>query len=178
VRRKWTAYRRRPRRSERGDPELRQLVLRLARENPRWGLPKDPGQAAQARLRDLPHRHRQDPPWPTRPARSSPGPRYLARVRPPAPERNAGHRIITVETVWLTRLYVLFFQGRTIELAGLLPPFTSTRGAEFAAHRYRPVWPRESSSSRSWARHQRIVFLRGQQTTMPKVDWAASIACE
>ena len=36
VRRKWT-YRRRPAGRPPLDPELRELVLRLARENPRWG---------------------------------------------------------------------------------------------------------------------------------------------
>src|SRR5437588_9466092 len=38
VRRKWAAFRRRPRRGRpQLDPELRELILQMARENSRWG---------------------------------------------------------------------------------------------------------------------------------------------
>ncbi len=41
--RKWTRRHRRPGRPE-IDPETRSLVLRLARENPRWGYRRIPGE--------------------------------------------------------------------------------------------------------------------------------------
>jgi hypothetical protein len=48
VRRKWTQPRRGPGRPA-TDGRVRELVLRLARENPRWGYPRIAGVAAQAR---------------------------------------------------------------------------------------------------------------------------------
>ena len=44
VRRKWAAYRRRPRRQRPAPSELHQLILKLARENERWGYRRIAGE--------------------------------------------------------------------------------------------------------------------------------------
>jgi hypothetical protein len=63
--------RRRQRRSSRPgrpplDPSTKHLILRLGRENPRWGLPPDQGRASETRHRRLGHDHRHgaSPRWP------------------------------------------------------------------------------------------------------------------
>ena len=120
VRRKWRqpgARSGRPRLS----PEIRELVLRLARENPRWGHRRICGELAKLGLQASPTSIR----------------RLLARARlGPAPRR-AGPSwrdflgaqaasivacdFFTVETVFLRRYYALFFiehASRRVRLAG------------------------------------------------------------
>ena len=108
VRRKWQQPGARPGRP-RLSPEVRELVLRLARENPRWGHRRICGELAKLGLQASPTSIR----------------RLLARARlGPAPRRagpswreflraQAGSIIacdfLTVETVFLRRYYVLFF---------------------------------------------------------------------
>ncbi len=120
VRRKWQQPGARPGRP-RLSPEIRELVLRLARENPRWGHRRICGELAKLGLQASPTSIR----------------RLLARVRlGPAPRR-AGPSwreflgaqaasivacdFFTVETVLLRRYYVLFFvehASRRVRLAG------------------------------------------------------------
>src|SRR5450830_1373634 len=109
VRRKWT-YRRtgRPGRPP-IDPAVRALILRLARENPRWGCVRIEGELRKLGLRVAATTIRTL----LRIARAGPAPR---RTGPTWTEflRTQAHGIIacdffTVETAWLRTLYVLVF---------------------------------------------------------------------
>jgi putative transposase len=109
VRRKWT-YRRtgRPGRPP-IDPEVRALILRLARENPRWGCVRIEGELRKLGIRVGATTIRTL----LRTARAGPAPR---RSGPTWADflRAQAHEIIacdffTVETVWLRTLYALVF---------------------------------------------------------------------
>jgi putative transposase len=121
VRRRWTYRRGRP-----GRPSLdagtRELVLRLARENRRWGCMRIQGELRKlgvrvgaTTIRSLLRR-----------SGLGPAPR---RDRPSWTEflRAQAHGIVacdffTVDTIWLRRLYVLFFielRPRRVHLAGV-----------------------------------------------------------
>jgi putative transposase len=121
VRRRWT-YPGRPR----GRPALaaptRQLVLRLAAENPTWGYKRIHGELVGLGIRlspssvwNLPHRHGIEP----APRRTSVSWREFLR------QQAAGILecdFFTVETLWLRRFYVLFFielERRRVHLAGV-----------------------------------------------------------
>jgi len=108
VARRWTYPHRRPGRPPIG-PEVRELVVRLARENPSWGYQRIVGElhklgvaVSGSSVRNI----------------------LVAAGLPPAPQRNRqcwrnflrahGESILacdffTVDTVWLRRLYVLVF---------------------------------------------------------------------
>src|SRR6266542_3637661 len=107
VRRKWTYRRRGP--GRRGlDPETVELIVRLARENPRWGYLRIRGEmlklgvrVSATAIRAVLRRHGLGP----APRRS--GPSWSEFLRAQA------HGILsldffTVETAWLRTLYVLF----------------------------------------------------------------------
>ena len=111
------------------DDEIRDLILRLARENPRWGYPRIVGELRHLGIRVSPstvqrvlHRAGLGP----APRRS--GPDWSTFLRDQA------HGVLacdffTVETLWLRRLYVLFFielGSRRVHLAGIT---TSPNGA-------------------------------------------------
>jgi len=121
VRQKWT-YRRRPAGRPPLDSERRELVLRLARENPRWGCVRIQGELRKlgvrvdaSTIRTLLRRHRLGP----APRRT--GPSWAEFLRAQA------HGVLacdffTVETVWLRTLYVLFWiehGSRRVHLAGV-----------------------------------------------------------
>jgi putative transposase len=121
VRRRWTYDGRRP-----GRPPLlaptRQLILRLAAENPSWGYVRIHGELvglgiplAASSVWNLVHRDGIEP----APRRASGGWREFLR------QQAAGIvecDLFTVETLWLRRLYVLFFielRRRRVHLAGV-----------------------------------------------------------
>jgi putative transposase len=120
VRRKWAQ----PRRS-RGRPpvndRVRQLVLRLARENPRWGYPRIAGELLKFGLRVSPSTVRRilltagSGPAPRRS-----GPSWRQFLRQQATSMLACD-FFTVETIPLRRFYALFFielESRRVHLAG------------------------------------------------------------
>jgi len=128
VRRKW-----RQRAGRRGRPpvpaEVRALVLRLARENPRWGHRRIGGELAKLGLRVSPTTVRRllaraglGP----APRRSGPGWRDFLRTQAPS---IVACDFFTVESVLLRRYYVLFFiahANRRVRLAGCSPKPTGT----------------------------------------------------
>ena len=121
VRRKWT-YRRRPAGRPPLDPELRELVLRLARENPRWGCVRIQGElrklgfrAGATTIRTLLRQHRLG----SAPRRN--GPSWAEFLRAQA-QGILACDFFTVETVWQRTLYVLFWiehGSRRVHLAGV-----------------------------------------------------------
>jgi len=108
VRRRWT-YRRELRVQRGFDPALVELVLRLARENPRWGYLRIRGECAKlgvevsgTSVRNILRRHGLGP----APRRG--GPTWAEFLHSQAAGVLACD-FFTVETVGLTRMYVLFF---------------------------------------------------------------------
>ena len=121
VRRRWT-YAREPRVQRGLDPALMELILRLARENPRWGYLRIRGECAKlgikvsgTSVRNILRRNGLGP----APRRG--GPSWAEFLRSQAAGVLACD-FFTVETVALTRMYVLFFielERRLYGLAGL-----------------------------------------------------------
>ena len=107
VRRRWTYPHRHGRR--RGlDPSVVELVLRLARENPRWGYQRIAGECAKlgvavsaTSIRNILRRHRLGP----APRRG--GPSWTQFLRAQA-DGVLACDFLTVETIGVSRLYVLF----------------------------------------------------------------------
>ena len=120
VRRSWTYRQRRPGRPPK-DRALRELVLRLARENPGWGYHRIAGELLKLGFRISPSTVRRL----LASAGLEPAPRRHAVSWPAFLRRQAASVLacdfFTVETVTLRRLYVLFFielGSRRVHLAG------------------------------------------------------------
>ena len=120
VRRKWAQPRRSPGRPA-VDERIRQLVLRFARENPRWGYPRIAGELQKLGLRVSPSTVRRL----LLAAGLKPAPRRSGPSWREFLERQAASMIacdfFTVETISLRRIYVLFFielETRYVHLAG------------------------------------------------------------
>ncbi len=120
VRRKWTYARARPGRPS-IDVERRRLVLRLARENPRWGYQRIAGELAKLGLCVSPSTVRRLLAGARLgPAPRTSGPKWREFLRAQAASIVACD-FFTVETAFLRRYYVLFFielQTRRVHLAG------------------------------------------------------------
>jgi putative transposase len=118
IAKRWT-YRRRP-----GRPpitaDIRRLIVRLARENPRWGYPRIVGELKGLNVvvsaTTVKKILRAEGLGPT--ARGGPSWRELLRTQA---NTIIAVDFFTVDTVWLQRLYVLFFielGSRRVHLAG------------------------------------------------------------
>jgi len=132
VRRKWTYRRRRRAGRPRIGGEAATLILRLAKENPRWGYRRIQGELRKARRHGLEQRRSARCCIATalRPPRGERDPRGRSSwpARPPAswPATSSAP-----ETVWLRRLYVLFFielSSRRVHLAGVSAHPRSAQG--------------------------------------------------
>jgi putative transposase len=103
------------------NPEVQQLIVRLAKENPTWGYQRIKGElqrlgvrVSATAIRTTLRRHGLDP----APRRASSTWRAFLR------QQAAGVLacdFFTVDTIWLRRLYVLFFElgSRRVHLAGV-----------------------------------------------------------
>jgi hypothetical protein len=121
IRRRWT-YLANGRRRRELDSEVVDLVLRLARENPRWGYLRIVGECRKlgvrvsaTSVRTILRRHHLGP----APRRG--GPSWTQFLRTQAAGMLACD-FLTVETIGLTRLYVLFvieLEHRRVHLAGI-----------------------------------------------------------
>jgi transposase len=104
------------------NPEVQRLIIRLARENPRWGYQRIKGEllrlgvrVSATAIRTTLRRHGLDP-APRRPSST-----WTAFLRQQAAGIVACD-FFTADTVWLQRLYVLFFielDTRRVHLAGV-----------------------------------------------------------
>jgi len=123
VRRKWS-YRHRSLGRPPLDPAVRELVIRLARENPKWGCVRIQGELRKlgvrvgaTTIRSVLRRLGLGP----APRRG--GPSWTEFLRAQA-QGILACDFFTVETVWLRTLYVLFFiehGSRSVRLAGVTP---------------------------------------------------------
>ena len=123
VRRKWTYARKKKGGRPRIDQELEELIIRLARENPRWGCGKIEGeliklgfQVSRTTVQNVLKRHNIEP----APVRNgSIGWRHLMNHYK---EQILACDFLTVETIRLQTIYVLFFielDSRRVHLAGV-----------------------------------------------------------
>ncbi|GAC1357583.1 MAG: hypothetical protein NVSMB42_16660 [Herpetosiphon sp.] len=123
VRRKWTFSQGRKPGRPATDPQLKELLLRLAQQNPTWGYGKLQGELlklghdlANSTIRDILKRQ-QVPPAPERGRKPSGWGSFLNHYR----EQILACDFFTVETAWLTTLYVFFFLelgSRRVHFAG------------------------------------------------------------
>jgi putative transposase len=120
VRRKWAQPRGKPGRPA-VDPEVRELVLRLARENPRWGYPRIAGELLKLGRRvSASTVRRLLLAAGLEPAPRREGPNWRDFLRQQAASMLACD-FFTFETISLRRFYVLFFieiESRRVHLAG------------------------------------------------------------
>jgi hypothetical protein len=122
IARRWTYRHRRPGRPP-IERDVRELIVRLARENTGWGYVRIVGELRKLGIGDAgTQRARRR----RRPARTAARPAELAQLPPPARRVDPRLRLPyhTVDTVWFRRLYVLVFLSigsRRIEYLACTP---------------------------------------------------------
>lgn len=143
VRRKWTFTRRRPSGRSSIVPELEALILRLAKENPRWGYSKlhgEPGARwaklgftiGRSTIRAVLKRGRVRP-APQRASRGAAWRPFLGHYK----QQILACDFFTVETAWLKTIYVFFFLEvgtRRVHLAGCTANPTAAWVTQQARH--------------------------------------------
>ena len=103
------------------DADVQQLIIRLARENPRWGYQRIRGELLKLGVRVSATASADAAPPRARAGPATDGPTWRAFLRQQAAGIVACD-FFTVETLWLRRLYVLFFielDTRRVHLAGV-----------------------------------------------------------
>ena len=148
VRRRWTYAGRRPGRPSVSE-EIHELVLRLARENPRWGYQRIVGELVRVGVRvsaTTVAKILREAGLPPADARARLCWREFLRAHA---ESMLACDFFTVETLWLGRLYVLFFLElgtRRVHLAGCTANpderWTAQQARQFAwslSERPRPI---------------------------------------
>jgi len=151
VRRKWTFYKK----NKVGRPSLskdtKQLILRLAQENPRWGYGKIQGElikldfsVSQSTIRRILLRHK------FLPAPVLSGSIGWKNLMAHYKDHILACDFFTIETIWLKTIYVLFF----IELG--------TRRVHFANVTTNPnqIWATQQARQLIWKLHQEDTSLR------------------
>ncbi len=123
VRRKWTFTQRRKAGRPATAPEVTELLLRLAQENPTWGYGKRQGELlklghalSRSTIRDILKRQHV-PPAPERAKQGSSWGEFLSHYR----EQFLACDFLTVETAWLKTLYIFFVMelgSRRVHFAG------------------------------------------------------------
>jgi putative transposase len=148
IRRKWTFTHKgrsgRPRLCQ----EVEDLIVRLAKENPRWGYGKIQGEllklgyaVSESAVRDILKRHH------LQPALTRNGSESWRHIMSHYKEQILACDFFTVDTLWLKRLYVLFFielGTRQVHLAGI----TANPDASWVTQQARQViWELEESKT-------------------------------
>ena len=149
VRRRWTNAGRRPGRPAISE-DIRELVLRVARENPRWGYQRIVGELAGVGVQVAATTVRSILPQAGMPpADTRAGPCWREFLHAHARSMIACD-FFTVETLWLGRLYVLFF----IELA--------SRRVHVAGCTQNPsgTWTAQQARQLAWSLSERLTPLR------------------
>jgi putative transposase len=156
VRRKWTYRRARVGRPP-IDPELRQMVLRLARENPRWGYVRVQGELRKLGIRiGATTIRRVLRAGGLGPAPRRRGPTWSEFLRAQAQGILASD-FFTVETLRLKTMYVLFFielSTRRVHVAGV----TGRPGSAWVTQQARnlAISPEEGVGSARFLIHDRV----------------------
>jgi putative transposase len=129
VRRKWTFKRKGKPGRPVISPELEALIIRLAKENPRWGYDKIQGELLKlgfklcaSSVRNILKKHRVPP---TNERSSGSWRAFLGHYK----DQILACEFFTLETIWLKTIYVLFFielGTRRIHLAGFTTAPDST----------------------------------------------------
>jgi transposase len=162
VRRKWTFKHRSAGRPPL-DPTVVELVLRLARENPKWGCVRIQGElrklgvrVSAASIRSLVRRSGLGP----APRRDAPSWTEFLRAQA---QGIVACDFFTVETVWLRTLYVLFFiehGSRRVRLAGV----TTNPGGAWMHQQARNLAVEERLENVQFMIHDRARTSRGRST--------------
>jgi putative transposase len=153
------------------DQEVQQLIVRLAKENPAWGYQRIKGEllglgvrVSATAIRTTLRRHRLDP-----------APRRASRAWPAFLRQQAAGIVacdfFTVETVWLRRLYVLFFiehDTPRVHLGGV------TANPDGAGSGSRPA----TSCSCRTSQDDRVRFLLGDRDAKFSESFDQVFRCE